>query len=216
TSSDGYRVTTVGPTQTTSVDGVHDFGATGDSRERHTAGDTFCQGNKIRFDAFDIRSEPGTGANKAGLDFIGDKQHIVGFAPLDNLGQEPLGGHDEATFALDGFHDDGGQVVGTDLGLQRFNGASGSFFATETIAVRVGARHAIQFGCERAEGFLIRHVFGGQAHGQGGATVIGVIEGRNSLFTGVGACNFDSVLNGFGTGVQQHGAGLAGDRGKII
>src|SRR5699024_8537995 len=121
---DCHRVPAVGPAETTRMHSVHDLGATGHRRQCHTTGDALGQCDEVGFDPFGFRGEPGAGADETCLNLIGDEYDFVCAAPVHDIGETTVGRDDEATFSLDGLHDDGRQIVGTDLTLQRLNGAS--------------------------------------------------------------------------------------------
>ncbi|CVN11728.1 Uncharacterised protein [Streptococcus pneumoniae] len=212
----GDGVAAVGAPEAARVHGVHHLGAAGDAGERHAAGDALGGRHQVRLDALGLGGEPGAGAGDAGLDLVRDEQDVVGLAPLDHGRQEALGRDDEAALALDRLHDHGGQVVGTDLLLQRGDGALRGLGAGQAVPQRVGAGHAVDLGGERSEAVLVGHGLGGQRHRQGGAAVIGVVERGHGLLAGVGAGHLDGVLHGLGAGIEQGGAGLAGDRAGAV
>ena len=58
-----------------------------------------------------IDGKPLTGAAKAGLNFVGDKQRAIGLRPVGQTLEEARGRDDEATFTLNGLDEYGGQVV---------------------------------------------------------------------------------------------------------
>ncbi len=71
--------------------------------------------DEIGFDAFVFAGEHRSGAGEPGLHLVGDEHHIVLAAPVQQRGQEAVGGNDEAALTLDGLDDHRGQVVGAHL-----------------------------------------------------------------------------------------------------
>ncbi|GFJ91492.1 hypothetical protein Prum_051340 [Phytohabitans rumicis] len=107
------------------MDGVHEFGSAGDGGERQAAGDALGGGDQVGDDRLRLACEPCSGAAEAGLDFVGD-EHGAGLSgPVGQGGEKTFGGYDEAAFALDGFDQDGGDVVGADLLVDLFQGVGG-------------------------------------------------------------------------------------------
>ena len=70
-------------------------------------------------------------------------------------------------------------------------------------AQRVGHRDPVDLAGERAEPVLVRHVLGGQRHGQVGAPVVGVIEDHDGGPAGGIAGDLHRVLHRFRAGVEQ-------------
>ena len=164
-----------------------------------------------------------SGAGEPALHLVGDEHHVVLAAPGQQCGQKPLGRDDETAFAGDRLDDDGGEVVGADLLVHEADGACGGLFAVggqllveQPVPVGIGQRRPVDLRGERAEAALIGHRLGGERHGQVGASVVGVVERHHGGLVGVGAGDLDGVLDGFGAGVEQHGALLAGARGDPI
>ena len=153
-----------------------------------------------------LGGEPCSGAGEARLHLVGDEHHAVGLAPINKRGKKSRCGHDEATLALHGLDDHGGQRGGADLGLDAADGGLGGGFAGQPVAVRVGRRHPVDLGCERAELRLVGHGLGGQRHRHVGAAVVGVVEGDDGLPAGGEPCHLDGVLHGFGARVEEGGA----------
>ena len=203
----GDGVAAVGAAEAAGLDLVEEFGAAGDGGEGHTAGDALGGGDEVGFDAFVVGGEPAAGAAEACLDFVRDEDDALFAGPGDQLRQEAFGGDDEATFALDGFDKDCGDVFGANLLFDHVNDLGGGFLATQ-IAIAVGVAHggAVDLGGEGAEALLVGGGLGGEGHGEVGAAVVGVVEDDDGVAAGGCAGDFDGVFYGFGAGVEEYGA----------
>ena len=106
----------------------------------------------------------------------------ISSAPLswhqaEMAGRKPVGRDDEAALALDRLDQHGGHVGGADLGGDDVDRrAAACSPVSAAVAERVGHRHPVDLGGERAEALLVGHVLRGQRHRQVGAAVVGVVE----------------------------------------
>jgi hypothetical protein len=153
-----------------------------------------------------VEGEQAAGAGEAGLDLVGDQQHVVLGAGVPHVGPEAGGRHDHAGLALDGLHQDGSRV--------RADG------------VAHGLRVAVGDGDEaRREGPVV--VVGDGVVGEGddgGRAAVEVVRGHDDLgrverdaldLVGPLAGDLDGGLDGLGTGVhRQHHLG-AGELGQL-
>ena len=155
------------------------------------------------------------GAGEAGLHLVGDEHDPVRVRPLDQCGQEPRRGHDEAALALDRLDHQRGEVLGADVPLEVLDAAGGRGGAVEAVAERVGHRRPVDLRRERAEPVLVRHVLGGHRHRQRRAAVVGVLEHRDGRAPRGQPRDLDGVLHRLRAGVEQRRALLVaagGDR----
>ena len=109
------RFAAIGAAQPTGVDGVHDLGATGDGRQRHTAGNALGGGDEVGHDALVVTGEPVAGPAEAGLHLVGDEEDVVLAAPIGQRRKETPRRGDETALALDRLDDDCGGVLLADL-----------------------------------------------------------------------------------------------------
>src|SRR2546423_2404127 len=72
-------------------------------------------------------------------------------------------------------------------------------------AIRIGVGNAVDIAGEGLETCFVRMRFAGQGHGQQGASVERVFKANDRGALGVGAGDFDGVLDGFRAGVQDDG-----------
>ena len=166
--------------------------------------------DQVRLDAFVLAGEHRSGAGEPGLHLVGDEHDIVLAAPVQQRGQEAVGGNDEAALTLDGFDDHRGEVVGADLLVDHVDrplggqlAVGGQLLAVFGVAERIGQRRAVDLGGERAEAVLVRHGLGGQRHRQVRAAVVGVIERHDRLLARVRPGDLDGVLHRLRPGVEQ-------------
>jgi len=163
-----------------------------------------------------LAGEPCSGAGDSRLDLIGDEDRAVVMAPALERGEEAGRRHDEPAFALNGLDDDGGDGGCPHLLLDLTDRALGGGLAVQSVAVRVGAGDPVELRGEGAEAALVGGDLGRQSHGQGGASVEGVVEADHCLAAGVLACELDGVLDGLRPGVEQRGLLREAARGQGV
>ena len=191
--------------------------------KRQPVGDALGGDDEVGIDAVVLTREHRTRAGEPGLHLVGDEDHAVLPAPIEQRRQEAFGGNDETALALDRLDDHGGQVVGADLlvdDAQRPLGGQlavgGELLSELRVAERIGHRCAVDLGGERSEAVLVGHRLGGQGHREVGATVVRVVERDDRLLVGEGAGNLDGVLDGLGARVEQCRPGLAPDGSETV
>ena len=80
-----------------------------------------------------LAGEVGTGAGHSALDLIGDIHNAIRVAPVHESLQVSLGGNDEASLALNGFHHEAGDLGCAHALLEEGNGPLGCFRPGETV-----------------------------------------------------------------------------------
>src|SRR5579883_1996348 len=211
------RMTAEGAAERAGAGCVHDFGAARDGSDRHAAAERLGHGNEVRFDAEMLGGKPAAGARETGLDFIGDEKNAVLAADVLENGEIAARRNDEAAFAEDRLGDDGsdgfrryGALEGVlEMVSEGFGSRAGS------AAVGIGEGDAIDIAGERLEAGFIRMRLAGEAHGEKGAAVEGILEANDGGPARVSAGDFDGVFDGFGAGIQEDGLFLeaAGSQG---
>ena len=199
--------------------GVHQLRTTRDGRQWHATGQSLGRRDHVGHDAFMVAREPLAGAREAALNLVGDEDHTVLLGPLGERRQEALGRDDESALALDWFDEQRGDVVHAHLGLNHRDGSASRFGATESVAVRVAHRYAIDLGRERSKAILVGHVLRRESHREVGASVVGVVKDDDGLATRGESGDLHRVFNGFGARVEQ-GRGLGvvtgGETGQLF
>ena len=154
------------------------------------------------------------GAGKAGLHLIRDHHDAVVVAQLADGADQVGGGGVEATFALHGFKDDGGDAGGVKVGLEQLGDARHRVGGGDAVDVlREG--HVVDIGHHGAEALFVGIDLAGQRHAQKGAAVEGAAKGDDGVAARGDAGDFDGVFNGFGAGGDEDGflREIAGDSG---
>src|SRR4029077_19235665 len=156
-------------------------------------------------DAEMFGGEPFAGAGETGLHFVGDEEDAVLAADILQELEIVARWNDEAAFAENGFGDDGGYRFGGDGTLEgvfevmRESFRSAAFFA----AVGISERNTVNVAGERLETSFIRMCFAGERHGEKGAAMESVPETDHGGTLGVGAVDFDGVLDGLRAGIHE-------------
>src|SRR6185312_7354511 len=88
--------------------------------ERHAGGDAFGHADDVGLNAGVLDGPPLAGAACSRLNFVHDEEDAVLVADATNLLEEVGGSDDIAALALDGFEDDGGDLLGWEDGLEEF------------------------------------------------------------------------------------------------
>ena len=204
-----HRVAAVRAAEPAHVHGVHQLGPPGDTGQRQPVRDPLGRRDQIRDEALVLAREPVAGPAETGLDLVRDQDDLVAAAPFGQPGQEPGRRHDEPALALDRLDDDRGHVLLADLGVDQpghdVQGLGAACLGAAGPAQRVGHRRPVDLPGERPEALLVRHVLGGQRHGQVGAPVIGVVERDDRLAPGRVPGDLDRVLHRLRARVEQRG-----------
>ena len=200
----GDGVASVGATQASDMNGIHDVGAPGDGGERQSRRDALGGSDQVRDDALVLAGEPRAGATEAGLDLVGDEDDAVLRGVVAQCLEEAGRGDDEPALTLDGLDQDGRDAAATDL-LLHFRDRPGGHLeaAVRAVVEGVGHWHAVDLGRERTEVVLVGHRLGREGHREIGAAVVSVVEDHHGLALGVGARDLDGVLDRLGSGVEQ-------------
>src|SRR5580698_2574740 len=98
--------------------GVHDFGTTCDSGDRHATSERFRRQDQVGLNAEMFGREPFAGAREAGLHFVGDEEDAVLAANRMQGFEITARRDDEAPFAQNWFGDYGGDGFGSDVALE--------------------------------------------------------------------------------------------------
>src|SRR5580693_10699502 len=93
--------------------GVHDFGTTCDSGDRHATSERFRGQDQVGLDAEMFGGEPFAGTREAGLHFVGDEEDAVLAANGVNGFEIVARWDNEAAFAQNRFGDHGGNGFGS-------------------------------------------------------------------------------------------------------
>ena len=94
------------------ADGEHDLVVGEDGGNgQGAAGEGLADGDHVRAHAFVVAGEQLAGAADAGLDLVGDEQHVVRVAQVEAFLEVALVRDIDAGFALDGLHDHGADLV---------------------------------------------------------------------------------------------------------
>ena len=64
-----------------------------------------------------LAGEHRAGAREPGLYLVGNEYDVVGATPLQEGGKKAGRRFDESSFTLDRFDDQGGEIIGADVGL---------------------------------------------------------------------------------------------------
>ena len=184
-------------------DDVHDLAVGRDRGDGvDAAAERLAHDVDVGDDVLVVAGERPAGARQAGLDLVGDHQHVALGAERAEVAQEALGRHDHAALALDRLEQDGhGGLV--DGGGDRLD---------------VAVLHAAEAGGERGVargGDLVV----GEAHdGRGAAVEValhrddGGLPGRDALdLVAPLAADLDGGLDGLGAGVHRQDHVLAGE-----
>lgn len=107
----GQRVTSIGRTMSARLDSKHHiFAAQHAGHGVHATGDGLAQQHHVRLDAAPLVAEQLAGAGNTGLNLIADQQDVVLVAQGSGLLQVILVGDNNACLALNGLHQEGGEV----------------------------------------------------------------------------------------------------------
>ena len=196
---------------------VHDFGAGDEGGERQAAGDALGYGDHVRGDAGVFDGPPLTGASHAGLDFVDDQQDAVLVADAAQFLEESRGRGKVSAFALDGFDDDGGALLGRNFGAEDpvfdvARGIAGILLGLGSggTAIEIGIGDVHDSGNQRRETAALLNLGAGERERAHGASVKGSVEGDDVLALGVVAGELECGLDGFGAGVAVVDAMRAG------
>src|ERR1019366_3746616 len=149
------------------------------------------------------------GASEAGLHFVGDEEHAVLVAKIDEKFEIVRRRSDESAFAQDRFGNDrryllvGDDALESIFEMARAVKIARGIFQIVRAAITVGERNAIDLAGERRESGLVRMRLAGESERHHGAAVEGVFEGDDCGALGVGASDLDSVLDGFSAAVDE-------------
>ena len=192
------------------MDRVHDLGAPGHASERQAPAMPLAGRDKVGDHALVLTREPVARAAEARLHLVGDEEDAVLAAPVGHLPHEARRRHDEPALALDRLEDDGGEVLLAHLRVHLLDEDVERLLGAVRRAARpperVAHRRPVDLAGEGAEPVLVRHVLGGQRHGEVGPPVVAVVEGDDRLPAGHVTGDLDGVLDGLGAGVEQGGA----------
>ena len=91
--------------QTAGAGSIHDFGASCDRGQRQTAADRFGRDENVRLNAVALAGEHRARAGESGLHFVGDEQHAVLAANIDQGAEELRRRRDKSAFPEDRLDD---------------------------------------------------------------------------------------------------------------
>ncbi len=148
-------------------------------------------------------------SGKPPANLVGNKHDAVPVADPAQRDEQFGRGRQEAPLALHRLDDDGGDVLGRDVGAEDEVERAQRVRHAGVEAVG-GKRHVEDAGWGNPEFLLIGRHLAGEAHGQGGAAVEAAGEGDDAGPAGGGAGDLDRILDGLGAGREQDGAGVAG------
>lgn len=199
----GERVAAVGATEATGPGRIHEGGFADHASEGQAAGEGFGNGDEVGDDAGVFDGKHLAGAGETSLHLVGHEEDAVLIAEGAKATKKVGRGDIEATFALHGLEDDGGDLVGRDVTLkQGGNGVEGIIGRDAVIFDR--KRNMVDLARQGPEAGFVGDDFASHGHGHHGAAMEGAGEGDDAGSTGGGAGNLNGVFNGFGAGAEQN------------
>ena len=202
----GQRASAEGGAVHAGVNGARGLFGAEHCAQRNAAGKRLGQRDDVGSDAVVLKGAPLAGAAHAGLNLIDDEQCTGGAGECACLGEELLRERANAAFALNGFNEDGADVVG-ELGAQVGD---------------VVEANELDAGNDGSEGLAVLRLVGCR-DGAEGAAVEALLErkklGADGLAfaaqqAGMGAGEFQRAFPGFGAGVGKEDAVEAGTLGE--
>ena len=207
----GDGVADVGAADRARVRAVHDLRAPDHPGEGKPGSDRLRDRDQVRLDLEVLHREHPAGAPEARLHLVGDEDDPVPVAERAKALDVRARSRNEATLAELRLEDDRRDVLRRDVRLEdalerceRLEGVGAA------VRVRVGS--PVDLGRERPHSCLVRVELRGQRERQQGAAVEAALERDHARTARVEPRELDGVLDRLGTGVEERGPGLAGDR----
>ena len=204
---DGHRITAKGGGMRTG-NPIHDFRARDQDRKRQAAGDALGHRDHVRSHAGVFDGPPPAGASHARLHFVDDQQDAVLVADVAQFLQKRGRRRQVSALALEGFHHDGGALLGRNFGAEDpvfdvARGVTGVLLRLgaggTAIEVWIGNVHNSRNQRRKAASLL--RLGAGQRERAHGASVEGSVEGDDVLAPGMVARQLERRFDGLGAGV---------------
>ena len=196
----------------------------GDDRaQRHTRGNPLGHGNDVRLHVEVFHCEHLARAAEARLHLVRDEQDAVSVAEFAQRLHPALGRHDVAAFPLDGFHEDGGDLIGRHLRAEQFlldfSHAGHLTFGKRQVkraAIAVSVVDVCHLWQQGGKPAALDNLGGGEGERAHRAAVERVAKGQDMGTPGRIARQFDGGLHRFGPRVGEEDQSRLGDGNEAV